>query len=182
MNTEWTAAIDSVELRELRTHADDRGALTELMRESWMAGTPPPVQFNYVRSLANVLRGVHLHVRHWDYLIVPEGKATIGLVDLRPRSTTFRKTQVVRMRGDAMCLLTIPPGVAHGFHFTEAGVFLYGLSDYWDPVNDELACQWDDPALGLDWGIPGTPVLSERDASAGPLSAMLAQARAIFTN
>jgi dTDP-4-dehydrorhamnose 3,5-epimerase len=109
-------------------------------------------------------------VRHWDYLVVPEGNATIGLVDLRPGSATFRNTQTVRMQGDSMSLLTIPPGVAHGFHFGQSGVFLYGLSHYWDPVNDEFACRWDDPELGLDWQIEGRPSLSEKDASAGNFS------------
>jgi len=143
------------------------------MRLTWLGDAPMPVQWNHVRTNPNVLRGIHVHVTHWDLLVVSEGEATIGLVDLRKKSNTYRKSRIVRMRGDAMSVISIPPGIAHGFHFPRGGVFIYALSHYWDPIGDEFACRWDDPALALDWGCVETPVLSPRDESAGSLEELL---------
>lgn len=165
--------IEGVSLRPLRSLPDDRGELTELLRVSWLGDGPPPRQWNYVRSRENVLRGVHVHVTHWDFLVVLEGEAWIGLVDLRRGSKSYRNARIVKMRGDAKALLTVRPGVAHGFYFPRASAYTYGLSHYWDPEHDEFGCRWDDAALGLDWGITGPPLLSPRDQSAGSLDDML---------
>src|SRR3990170_6547130 len=73
-----------VRLLPLEMNRDDRGVFTEVFRRSWDIGMEP-VQWNFVTSQAGVLRGVHVHVRHVDYLIVLEGRASIGLRDLRPR-------------------------------------------------------------------------------------------------
>jgi len=165
--------IEGVSLRPLASHPDERGELTEVLRLAWLGEAPPPRQWNYVRSGANVLRGVHVHVTHWDFLVVLEGEAWIGLVDLRRGSKTCGNARIVRMSGDAKALLTVCPGVAHGFYFPRGGVFTYGLSHYWDPENDEFGCRWDDPALGLAWGLERAPLLSPRDESAGSLAEML---------
>lgn len=53
-------------LRNLTTHSDHRGALTEIFRKEWQTGIEP-VQWNFVHSQPNVLRGVHVHVLHTDY-------------------------------------------------------------------------------------------------------------------
>ena len=153
-------------------HHDPRGAVTEVFRESWETGIAP-VQWNVVRSEAGVLRGVHVHVRHDDYLILLDGRALVGLRDLRPHSPTSGRTCLFEMRGDELAALTIPPGVAHGFYFPEAAVHLYAVSEYWDPA-DELGCHWADPALEIPW--PAEPaILSTRDAAAPPLSVLLRQ-------
>jgi len=56
-------------LIQLSTHWDARGALTEIFRGDW-PDVAAPVQWNFVHSEANVLRGVHVHVTHVDYLVV----------------------------------------------------------------------------------------------------------------
>src|SRR3989304_9839168 len=71
-----------VRLLPLQMNRDDRGVFTEVFRRSWDTGIEP-VQWNFVRSQAGVLRGGHVHVRPVDYLIVLEGRASIGLRDLR---------------------------------------------------------------------------------------------------
>lgn len=166
-------AIEDVSLRPLISHSDDRGEVTELMRLSWLKDEPQPLQWNFARSRANVLRGVHVHITHWDFLIFLEGEARLGLVDLRQDSKTYRTAQIVQMHGEALSLVTIPPGIGHGFYFPAGGNYVYGLSSYWDPVNDEFGCLWDDPALGLDWKINASPILSPRDKTAGTLKQMM---------
>jgi dTDP-4-dehydrorhamnose 3,5-epimerase len=151
-----------VSLRSLQTHHDERGSLTELFRASWVAGTDV-VQWNYSESKARVLRGVHVHVKHADYLILLRGRATIGLRDLRIGSPTESMTALVEMQGTKPHALTIPPGVAHGFYFHEPSTHLYAVSEYWDK-RDELGCRWADPELEINWPDVA-PLISERDAA-----------------
>jgi dTDP-4-dehydrorhamnose 3,5-epimerase len=113
-----------VELRLLEPHPDERGVFTELFRDSW--GLPvEPVQWNAVRSEANVLRGVHVHWRHADYLTVVLGRATIGLHDLREGSPTDGFGTAVELDARAPAAISIPPGVAHGFYFHEPSLHVY---------------------------------------------------------
>ena len=58
----------------------------------------------------------------------------------------------------------IPRGFAHGFVvLSEEVIFQYKCDDFYAP-ECEGAIAWDDPALGIDWGIPAEDViLSEKD-------------------
>jgi len=69
--------------------------------------------------------------------------------------------------------IVIYPGVGHGFFSADASVVMYGVSRYWDP-DDELACNWADPELGIEWPA-ATALVSDRDRDAQPLQALLAQ-------
>jgi dTDP-4-dehydrorhamnose 3,5-epimerase len=156
-----------VELHRLQPHTDARGTFTELFRNSWGLAVEP-VQWNVVRSTANVLRGVHAHWRHEDYLTVVAGRAEVGLHDLREGSPTEGLGAVVHFDASEPHGLTIPPGVAHGFYFPEASLHVYAVSHEWDPA-DELGCRWDDRALGIAWSCED-PLVSPRDHALGPLS------------
>lgn len=155
--------------RDLETHSDHRGDLTELFRVEWQPG-PAPVQWNFVRSQKNVLRGVHVHPRHDDYLVVLQNRMVLGLKDLRRDSPTHNLASIVELEGERLSAILIPHGVAHGFYFPSDALYLYSVSHYWDH-SDELRCRWDDPDLGLDWPT-GSPLLSDVDHRAGTLSAM----------
>lgn len=159
-----------VHLTELEPHPDERGTFTEVFRAEWDTGIMP-VQWNVVRSEARVLRGVHVHIRHSDYLSVIEGRASIGLVDLRRGSPSERRAAMVELSAETPLALTIPPGVAHGFYFHVPSIHLYSVSRYWD-LSDELGCHWSDPGLALNWA-DREPMLSARDAGAGSLEQLL---------
>ena len=68
---------------------------------------------------------------------------------------------VVDLHGDEERGLFIPPGVAHGFAAVTDMLLWYLVDGYYNP-NDELGVAWNDPALGVDWGM-SDPVVSERD-------------------
>lgn len=163
------ALPNGVVWRELTTHADHRGDLTELFRTEWREG-PAPVQWNFVRSGKNVLRGVHAHARHDDYLVVLQHRMVLGLKDLRRDSPTRDLAAIVELEGERLSAIFIPHGVAHGFYFPSDAQYIYAVSTYWDR-SDELRCRWDDPDLGLRWPAE-SPVLSAADEAAGTLSAM----------
>jgi dTDP-4-dehydrorhamnose 3,5-epimerase len=154
------AGICGVTLHALATHADERGALTEIFREEW-TDVSAAVQWNYVTSSPNVLRGVHVHLHHTDYLVVVEGSVTIGLKDLRSVPASVGKTALLQLRASQLQALVIPPGVAHGFYCPEGAALIQAVSAYWSPA-DELGCRWNDPELGIRWPVTA-PLLSLRD-------------------
>ncbi len=157
-----------VRLVPLTPHPDERGVFTELFRASWDVGVTPS-QWNAVSSRENVLRGVHVHVRHTDYLTLAVGRATIGLHDLRPESPTEGLGTTVELDSESPAALVIPVGVAHGFYFhTDRSVHVYAVSHEFDPA-DELGCRWDDPELEIAWPC-SAPLISPRDAALGSLS------------
>lgn len=134
--------------------------------------TLDPVQWNFVASRPNTLRGVHVHLRHADYLTVARGDLLIGLHDMRPWSATHGQSAFVTLSAEKPEAITIPPGVAHGFYAAETTDHIYAVDQYWDPA-DELGCRWNDPQLKLDWPADN-PGLSARDAEAESY-ALLAQ-------
>lgn len=166
---------DGVQLISLLPHDDHRGRFVELFREEWNTGVEP-IQWNFVRSAANVLRGVHLHPRHGDYLTVAMGRAQVGIRDLRKGSPTENLATSFEMDAAYPCALVVPPGVAHGFWFAEPSLHIYAVTHYFD-LDDELACRWNDPDLELRWE-PVDPILSERDATSGSLREMIDAASA----
>jgi dTDP-4-dehydrorhamnose 3,5-epimerase len=159
-----------VRVVSLDAHRDERGEFTELFRAEWPTGVAP-VQWNAVRSEAGVLRGVHVHVRHDDYLTVPFGRALVGLRDLRRGSATEGLTALVELGHSQPAGLVIPHGVLHGFYFPENSLHVYAVTEYWDP-SDELGCHWADPALEIPWPAPEARV-SERDARSQSLAQLL---------
>jgi dTDP-4-dehydrorhamnose 3,5-epimerase len=172
---ETNHSIAGVTSRRLAVNEDDRGCLTEIFRAQWHDETGF-VQWNMVASNANVLRGVHVHFRHFDYLLVSSGQMRLGLKDVRQDSATFGQSDVQLLRGDTPTVWMIPPGVAHGFYFPVESTMLFGVSHYWDKA-DEIACRWTDPELGF--ALTDTrPLLSQRDAAAGSLADLVEQYRA----
>jgi dTDP-4-dehydrorhamnose 3,5-epimerase len=164
-----------VTLHKLEPHSDSRGTFTELFRVSWSTGVAP-VQWNVVRSEAGVLRGVHAHFRHTDYLTLVAGRASVGMFDLRDDSPTRGRRALVELSAGLPAGLVIPPGVAHGFYFHESSLHVYAVSHEWD-VDDEMGCRWDDPGLGLDWPCVA-PLLSNRDAALDSLASLSAAVNA----
>lgn len=156
-----------VRLHPLKRIEDHRGSLIEIYRDEWVTGARP-CQWNATFSEANVLRGVHVHFKHDDYLVVLHGQISVGLYDARSGSPTFRGSCIVELVGGAMSALLIPSGVVHGFYCHEPSLYVYGMNSYYDP-SDELGCHWADPALGIPWPCTA-PRLSERDRAAVSLA------------
>ena len=164
-------------LRPLEPHSDDRGTFIELFRREWETEVEP-IQWNAVHSEAGVLRGVHVHPRHDDYLTVVRGRAIIGLRDLRDDSETAGATACVELSAERPGAITIPHGVAHGFYFVEASTHVYAVSHYWD-LADELGCRWDDPGLEIPWPQQQAHI-SPRDEALPSLEVLLEQLRAAW--
>lgn len=162
--------ISDVRLIPLRSNPDDRGALTEVFRSEWLS-EGGFVQWNAVQSAPNVVRGVHVHREHCDYLVVLEGRTEVWLRDLRTDSASCDVVEHVELTGVESCAILVPPGVAHGVASLSPSWLLAGESRYWS-VDDELRCRWDDPGLGFSWRVDA-PTLSAQDRGAGSFADLL---------
>ena len=58
----------------------------------------------------------------------------------------------------------MPRGFAHGFAvLSQEAVFQYKCDAFYEP-SEEGAIAWNDPSLGIDWGLPPEDIiLSEKD-------------------
>jgi len=170
--------IADVKLRPLTLHRDDCGGVCGVFRASWDEVVGPS-QWSIVRSGFNVMRGVHVHLRHVDYVLSVMGRVLMGLSDLREESATFRTGCLVELSSDALAAVQIPPGVAHGFYYPGPNILLHGSSEYFDPA-DDLECRWNDPALNIPWPKVIDPIMSPRDRQSCSLADMLEKRRELL--
>jgi dTDP-4-dehydrorhamnose 3,5-epimerase len=125
------------------------------------------VQDNLSRSRCGVLRGLHLqHPRTQGKLVCAlRGEVRDVAVDVRLGSPTFGRHVAVDLSEGNRRQLWVPRGFAHGFVvLSESADFFYKCDELYSP-SDEIVVRWNDPALGIDWGVK-SPTVSERDAAA----------------
>src|SRR5262249_52025877 len=123
------------------------------------------VQDNHSRSVRGTLRGLHYQVEHPQAKLcrVVQGEVLDVVVDIRPGSATLGRHERALLSAENRRQIYIPAGLAHGFLvLSEAAEFLYKCSDFYYPEL-ERGIAWDDPDLGIDWGIQ-RPILSGRDS------------------
>lgn len=166
-------ALPEVLILEPKVFGDARG----FFMESWNAKVfreatgcdLPFVQDNHSRSAKNVLRGIHYQ------LVKPQGKLVRVVngtvldvaVDLRRASPNFGRWVGVELSAENQKQLWIPPGFGHAFVVrSDSADFLYKTTEYWIPEYDRNL-RWNDPAVGIDWGLDGAePLLAAKDAAA----------------
>lgn len=129
------------------------------------------VQDNESLSQAGVLRGLHFQAApcaQQKLVRVIRGAVLDVCVDIRRDSPTFGRHVKVELTGEEKTMLFIPAGFAHGFRtLRDDTIFSYKCSDYYHPPS-ERTLLWNDPALGIDWGL-AEPILSAKDKAGVPL-------------
>ncbi len=165
--------IDGPLMIRPRQFGDDRGRFSETWRsshfEAALGRSVEFVQDNESVSGEGVLRGLHFQVpdRAQGKLVrVVRGSALDVAVDLRADSPTYGQHQMVLLTGENRWQFWVPEGFAHGFVTLEPDtVFCYKCTEVYSPEH-ERSLRWDDPDLGIDWGVEH-PLLSPKDAAAG---------------
>jgi len=165
-------AIEGVYILEPTVFGDVRGYFFESYNERSFPAEIGPVRFvqdNESRSCYGVVRGLHFQKgEHAQAKLVRvvHGCVRDVAVDLRPGSPTFGAHVAVDLTGENHRQLFIPRGFAHGFSvLSEEVVFQYKCDNFYAP-SSEGALAWDDPDLGIDWGVPADKViLSAKDAA-----------------
>ena len=125
------------------------------------------VQENESFSNRGVLRGLHYQLppmAQSKLIRVVTGRIIDVAVDIRRGSPTFGKCVITELSAENKKQLFIPRGFAHGFSVLEDNTIVqYKTDNYYSP-QDEAAILWNDPALGIDWGLSEDEILlSEKD-------------------
>ncbi|MDF1726199.1 MAG: dTDP-4-dehydrorhamnose 3,5-epimerase [Sulfitobacter sp.] len=132
------------------------------------------VQDNHsVSAAVNTVRGLHYQSPpHAQAKLVRCGRGVLFdvAVDVRRGSPTFGQWVGYELSADNGLQLLIPAGFLHGFATRAPDTeIIYKCSDYYAPECDG-AVRFDDPDIGIDWGLDGEAVLSDKDRAA-PLMA-----------
>jgi len=164
--------IPDVMIIEPRVFGDSRGFFFEsYSRIKFAAATGRDVEFvqdNHSRSTQGVLRGLHYQIQHpqGKLVRVVQGAVFDVAMDIRKSSPTFGQHTMVELSAENQRMLWIPEGFAHGFRvITDSAEFLYKTTDYYFQEH-ERSILWNDPALGINWGLTSDPIVSARDAVA----------------
>lgn len=158
-------------LLSVRRFADARGAFVETYnrRDYHAIGiTDDFVQDNQSLSVpVGTLRGLHFQTpphAQAKLVRVLRGRILDVAVDIRAGSPTFGRHVAAELSGENGLMLYIPAGFAHGFVTREPDTEVaYKVSALYAPDCDR-GLAWDDPALGIEWGVdPAQAVLSDKD-------------------
>ena len=163
-------SLPEVLIIEPKVHGDSRGFFFEAFRADLYAAcglNAKFVQDNISRSGHGVLRGLHLQnpKAQGKLVSVLRGRVLDVAVDVRISSPTFGRYVLVELSEENRRQFWVPRGFAHGFLvLSESADFFYKCDEYYSP-SDEIAIRWNDPAIGIAWGVDA-PLLSQRDAVA----------------
>ena len=159
--------IPDVRLLKPKVFEDPRGFFLESYNQADYEALGIPgsfVQDNHSRSQKNTLRGMHAQLKRpqGKLVRVVQGEVFDVVVDIRPKSATYKKWVgfILSDRNFHQCY--VPPGFAHGFCvLSETAEFEYKVTDYYDP-SSELRLLWNDPDINIRWPITN-PTLSAKD-------------------
>ncbi|MBB3995883.1 dTDP-4-dehydrorhamnose 3,5-epimerase [Sulfitobacter undariae] len=177
MNIEHTSLAGVVVITPQR-HGDARGFFSE----SWNKARMTAAGFSYdfvqdnhsVSASVGTLRGLHYQSPpHAQAKLVRCGHGALFdvAVDIRHGSPTYGQWTGVELSAENGKQLLIPAGFLHGFvtRLPDTEI-IYKCTDYYAPECDG-AVRYDDPEIGIDWGLDGAdPVLSAKDAAAAALA------------
>lgn len=177
MEIEQTA-LPGVLILTPRRIGDERGFFAETWNRRRLAESGIDIDFvqdnHSLSAKTGTLRGLHYQSPpHAQAKLVRCGRGALFdvAVDIRTGAPTYGKWIGVDLTAANGRQLLIPAGFLHGF-VTRADdtEIVYKCSDCYAPECDG-AVAWDDPDIGIDWGLGTTvPVLSEKDAHAPRLA------------
>jgi dTDP-4-dehydrorhamnose 3,5-epimerase len=161
--------LDGVRLVELEPISDERGFFSRTFCTAEFAAEGLETAF-VQHSLSysaqcGTLRGMHFQAHpHSEVKLIScvSGALWDVIIDLRPRSPTFRQWQAFELTAENHRQLYIPVGFAHGFQTlcndTEAH---YLISAFHEP-SAARGLRYDDPFFAIPWPLPIT-VISAKD-------------------
>lgn len=162
--------INGVVIIEPRIFKDDRGYFYESFSQREFSEKVCKtlfVQDNQSKSTYGILRGLHFQKPPYaqsKLVRCVNGKVLDVAVDIRIGSPTFGEYVAVELSEDNHRQLFIPRGLAHGFVvLSDEAVFQYKCDNFYNKES-EGAIMWNDPDLGIDWGIGSNEaILSDKD-------------------
>ncbi|MGC4025837.1 MAG: dTDP-4-dehydrorhamnose 3,5-epimerase [Mesorhizobium sp.] len=170
-------SLSGVVILEPRKFEDSRGFFAETWHRAKLADAGLNTDFvqenQSLSRQVGTVRGLHCQLAphaQAKLVRVVRGAVFDVAVDIRPGSPTFGKWMGALLTADNMHQLFIPAGFLHGFVTHEPNTeVVYKCSDFYAPTH-ERSVRFDDPEIGIDWGIdPKDAILSDKDAKAPTL-------------
>ena len=152
--------IEGLCLIEPAVHGDSRGYFMETYNQQDMQEAGLDITFvqdNQSCSVKGVLRGLHFQKQFPQTKLVRviRGSVFDVAVDLRSNSSTYGKWFGVELTAENKKQFLIPKGFAQGFLVrSDIAEFCYKCDDFYHP-GDEGGLAWNDPEIGIDWGVTG---------------------------
>lgn len=166
-----TTPIEGLLLVRPNVFGDERGYFSETWNQkafqSAVGHEVTFVQANESCSASGVLRGLHFQApphAQGKLVRVPRGKVLDVAVDLRAGSPTYGLHYAAVLSGENRWQFWVPPGFAHGFLTLEDNTLFHYLCTAFYHPESEGALKWDDPDLGIAWGVDA-PNVSEKDSA-----------------
>jgi dTDP-4-dehydrorhamnose 3,5-epimerase len=147
--------IHGVKVKQLKSNADERGYLMEILREDdeiYERFGQVYVSLNY----PGVIRAWHYHMKQTDYFVCIKGMIKVPLYDARKDSPTFGEVNEFFLGENNRILLSIPIGVYHGYKTVgvEPSLLLNFPTKPYDRADpDEYRVPFDSPEIPYDWEI-----------------------------
>ena len=150
--------IHDVQVKPLTVLPDDRGFLSEILRED----EPLFERFGQVYLTGckrGVVKGWHYHTQQTDHFVCVAGRALVVLYDGRENSPTRAMVQEITLasppsQDPVPLLVKIPPLVVHGFTAVdaeEARIINIPTLPYRYADPDEHRYPWNSPAIPYRW-------------------------------
>jgi dTDP-4-dehydrorhamnose 3,5-epimerase len=164
-------AIPDVKVLTPKKFGDHRGFFSEVYAQRSFAEAGVEMDFvqdNHAFSAdKGTLRGLHFQSPPFaqDKLLrVTRGRILDVAVDLRKSSPSFGRHVAVEISAENWRQILVPIGFAHGYVTLEPDTeVLYKVTNYYAPDHDH-GLAWDDPELGIDWGLDANQaILSNKD-------------------
>lgn len=166
-----TTKLKNVLLFQLEHFEDHRGTYTqlyhhELYQKLIREHTGQDVVFvedDYAASRKNVLRGIHGDDRTWKLVTCLYGAFYIVVVNCDESSPNFGIWQNFLLTKENGKQILIPPKHGHAYQvLSDAAVFHYKQSCYYQGMKNQFTYKWNDPRFNIWWPIKN-PILSQRD-------------------
>lgn len=166
----FETSLSGVVVLAPRRFGDERGWFCETWNAQRMAAAGLDLAFvqdnHSMSAVVGTLRGLHYQCppHAQDKLVrCTRGAIFDVAVDIRKGSPTYGKWVGEELTAANGKQLLVPRGFLHGFvtRAPETEV-QYKCTDVYAPDCDG-GIRWDDPAIGIDWGLTGAPVLSAKD-------------------
>ncbi|QEW23920.1 dTDP-4-dehydrorhamnose 3,5-epimerase (plasmid) [Marinibacterium anthonyi] len=152
---------------------DARGFFSESWNRKLLAENGIDLDFvqdnHSVSETVGTVRGLHFQAPPdaQDKLVrCGQGALFDVAVDIRKGSPTYGQWFGIELTAENGKQLLVPAGFLHGFSTRAPHTeIIYKCTDYYAPASDG-AVRFDDPDIGIDWGLTGDAVLSDKDAAA----------------
>ena len=157
-----------------RRFSDSRGYFSETWNRRTLADYGIDLDFvqdnHSLSHAAGTIRGLHYQSPpHAQAKLVRCGRGSLldVAVDIRRASPAYGNWFSAELSAENGTQLLIPEGFLHGFVTLERDTeIVYKCTDYYAPECDG-AIRFNDPDIGIDWGIdPNLAILSYKDAAA----------------